>query len=298
VKETIETLYGNDEITNRTLQVFESTQKSIEGIIGKDEIAMHVSHDWHMNGLSKLREKGVQIRVVTQITSENLSFCKIYSQAVELRHLEGIQSSFGISDGIWLLDHVVSLDEFPLSHAILTNVKKLVDVKRSLFETMWRQSIPAEEAIADLEKSNPEELINQLNPQLARERLFNLITNSKYHADIIIPNEISLKLLTAEGFIDYLNAAAKQGVRIRILLPYVEVDPQPNLNATIELKRIENIQSKKIILLIDNIHSLAIEIKQDMGGSNDLISIIKNAVYRSSSVGLMALSALFEKMWT
>jgi hypothetical protein len=79
VKETIERLYGNDEITSRTLQVFESTQKSIQEIIGKDKIATHVAHDRHMNELSKLREKGVQIRVVTQITPENLSFCKIYS---------------------------------------------------------------------------------------------------------------------------------------------------------------------------------------------------------------------------
>jgi len=295
VDETIETLYGNDEITNRTLQVFESTHKSIDGIIGKDEIAMHVAHDWHMNGLAQLKEKGVKIRVVTQVTHENLSYCKTYSKAVELRHLEGIQSSFGISDGIWLLDHVVSLDEFPLSHAILTNVKKLVDVKKSLFETMWKQSIPAEEAIAELEKSDPVELTKELSPQLAQERFFSLITNSKYHIDLIIPTGTSLNLLSVEGLKDYLNTAVKQGVKIRILLP---INSQIGLNSPIKLKQIENIQSKKIILLVDNTHSLAIEIKYGKNGCNDLKSIINNAVYSSSSIGIMALSALFENLWT
>ena len=66
--------------------------------------------------------------------------------------------SFGISDGKWLLEHVISLDEFPLSHAIHTNVKKLVDAKRTLFETVWRQSIPANEMFAKLEKSSPAEV--------------------------------------------------------------------------------------------------------------------------------------------
>ena len=65
---------------------------------------------------------------------------------------------FGISDGKWLLDHVISLDEFPFSHAILTNVKKLVDVKRNLFETVWKQSIPAQEMFIKLEQSSPSEV--------------------------------------------------------------------------------------------------------------------------------------------
>jgi hypothetical protein len=119
VEETIETLYGNEEITSKKLQAFGVTQKTIEGCVGKEEVRMQVTHEWHMNGLLMLKRKGVQLRVVTQVTNDNLPFCKIYSQAVELRHLDGIQSSFGISDGEWLLDHIVSLDEFPLSHAIL-----------------------------------------------------------------------------------------------------------------------------------------------------------------------------------
>jgi two-component system, OmpR family, sensor histidine kinase VicK len=117
---TTEILYGNDEITKRTIEVLNSTEKTIEGCIGKEEIRTHVMHQWHMDGLSELRRKGVKVRVVTQVTHDNLPFCKIYAEAVGLRHINGIQSSFGISDGKWLLDHIVSLDEFPLSHAILT----------------------------------------------------------------------------------------------------------------------------------------------------------------------------------
>ena len=124
MEETTEILYGNEEITKRTIEVFNSTEKTIEGCIGKEEVRTHVSHEWHMKGLSELRKRGVKVRVVTQVTEDNLPFCKTYSQAVELRHIDGIQSSFGISDGKWLLDHIVSLDEFPLSHAILTNVTK------------------------------------------------------------------------------------------------------------------------------------------------------------------------------
>ena len=103
------------------------------------------------------------MRIITQITSDNISYCKIFSQAVELRHADGIQSSFGISDGKWLLEHVISLDEFPLSHAIHTNIRKLVDAKRQLFETIWKQSVPAQRVFSKLEKSKSPEVNTELH---------------------------------------------------------------------------------------------------------------------------------------
>ena len=41
--EKIDILYGNEDILNITLQTFDSTLKTIEGCIGKDEVAVHVT---------------------------------------------------------------------------------------------------------------------------------------------------------------------------------------------------------------------------------------------------------------
>lgn len=153
--ENIQSLYGNDEILKSTLEILDSTRETIEGCIGKEEVEMHVSHETLWNALTALKHKGVKIRIVTQVTSDDLEFCKKFTEAVELKHLDGIQSSFGISDGRWLLEHVVSLDEYPLSHAILTDIRKLVGIKRKLFETLWKQSVPAEQVFVKLEFSNP-----------------------------------------------------------------------------------------------------------------------------------------------
>jgi hypothetical protein len=38
VEERIDTLYGNDEILKTTLRIFDSTEKTIEGCIGKEEV--------------------------------------------------------------------------------------------------------------------------------------------------------------------------------------------------------------------------------------------------------------------
>lgn len=301
MEETTEILYGNDEITKRTIEVFNSTEKTIEGCIGKEEIRTHVTHQWHMDGLLELRRRGVKVRVVTQVTSDNLPFCKMYSQAVELRHIDGIQSSFGISDGKWLLDHIVSLDEFPLSHAILTNVTKLVQIKLQLFETLWNQSVPASDVFTTLEESSPPEVTSEIDSSEAKKLFFRLIANSKYRVDMIIPTEDCLQFLVKEKLAGCLETALKQGVKIRILLPKDKQSlvPLKYLNNTnFEVKEADDIRAKRIVLLSDNQSSLAIEINQSEPERPNHLSPLSKGIYSTGSIVLMTLTVLFEKMWS
>lgn len=254
---------------------------------------MHVSHETLWNALTALKHKGVKIRIVTQVTSDDLEFCKKFTEAVELKHLDGIQSSFGISDGKWLLEHVVSLDEYPLSHAILTDIRKLVGIKRKLFETLWKQSVPAEEIFMKLELLNPAEVNTKIESNEAEKLLFNLISNSKYRIDMVIRTNDSVNLLELGRLSRCLKDALNQGVKIRILLPKGELNDLDNLG--VNLKRVKKNQSNKLILVVDNLHTLVGEINEFR--ENDLELTIRNAVHSTSTLSLMTFSALFEKMW-
>ncbi len=291
--ENIQSLYGNDEILKSTLEILDSTRETIEGCIGKEEVEMHVSHETLWNALTALKHKGVKIRIVTQVTSDDLEFCKKFTEAVELKHLDGIQSSFGISDGRWLLEHVVSLDEYPLSHAILTDIRKLVGIKRKLFETLWKQSVPAEEIFMKLELLNPAEVNTKIESNEAEKLLFNLISNSKYRIDMVIRTNDSVNLLELGRLSRCLKDAMNQGVKIRILLPKGELNDLDNLG--VNLKRVKKNQSNKLILVVDNLHTLVGEINEFR--ENDLELTIRNAVHSTSTLSLMTFSALFEKMW-
>jgi hypothetical protein len=114
-----------------------------------------------------------------------------------------------------------------------------------------------------------------------------------------IPTCNCFQSLVTEGLSNYLKTASNQGVKVRILLPKDERSLvfKNNLNnSNIEVKQIEDMQAKRIVVLIDNLHSFVMEIKEAKGDS--LKSIIKNSVYSTSSITLMTFSVLFEKMWT
>jgi hypothetical protein len=50
-------------------------------------------------GLIQFQENGVKIRVVTEITSDNIVYCKKLLDVCELRHLDGEKTNFAIADG-------------------------------------------------------------------------------------------------------------------------------------------------------------------------------------------------------
>lgn len=148
--EVTEVLYGNENIIEKTLEAFSWIERTLEGCIDHTELAMHVTTPPIWDGLNHLKEKGVKLRLITEIRNDNISYAKKMMEIAEVRHLNGVRSSFGIADGIQYLDHAIS-DRDQLSHAIISNVKAIVEAKQYLFETLWNISSPAEQAIREIE---------------------------------------------------------------------------------------------------------------------------------------------------
>ena len=132
-KETIEVLYRNDDIIRKTLETFSWIQYTLEGCVDHTEIAMHVIASQIWDGLDQLKKRAVKIRMVTEITDSNICHAKKMMEIAEVRQLKGVRSSFGIADGIQYLDHAISEND-QLSHAIISNVKAVVEAKQYLFE--------------------------------------------------------------------------------------------------------------------------------------------------------------------
>jgi hypothetical protein len=49
-----------------------------------------------------LKSRKVKVRWITEITKDNLSYCRALMQYAELRHLDGIKGNFGVSDTAYI----------------------------------------------------------------------------------------------------------------------------------------------------------------------------------------------------
>ena len=150
VSEKTEVLYGNDNIIKKTLETFSWVKERLESSIDSTGPAVHVIEQiW--KALVQLKERGVKIRGVTEITADNISYCKKLMEICDLCHLDGVRTNFGIVDGKATLLHGVSQETNPLSQAIFTTVKGLVQAQEYLFENLWKNAIPAHYKIREIE---------------------------------------------------------------------------------------------------------------------------------------------------
>jgi hypothetical protein len=102
--------------------------------------------------LSNLKNQGFRLRQITEITKDNMSYCKMLMKITEFRHLDGVKGKIELTDTELI---VTTTPENEESHqtvqVIHSNVKQLVEQQQFLFEILWKKAIPAEQKIRELE---------------------------------------------------------------------------------------------------------------------------------------------------
>ncbi|HEX9318525.1 MAG TPA: hypothetical protein VF884_06285, partial [Nitrososphaeraceae archaeon] len=74
------------------------------------------------------RNKGVRLRYVTEITDDNIHYCKqLLTMVDELRHLDGIKGNFYITDTAYLAPATIHEKGKPAAQIIYSNVKEVVE---------------------------------------------------------------------------------------------------------------------------------------------------------------------------
>jgi hypothetical protein len=112
--------------------------------------------DWFWKGVSDARIRGVKCKQITDITSDNLPGCKkVMARIDELRHLDGIMESCGVTD----TEAVAMVPPFAARESQHNNIiqfihsdsESVVRLKQLLFDLLWTRATPAQSRIDELE---------------------------------------------------------------------------------------------------------------------------------------------------
>ena len=153
VRKRTEVLYGTDNVINNELRFFSETKIRIDTCMDSTRPALAIGNEAIRKSFVEAKRKGVQLRYLTEITNENLPYCKeIMSMVDEVRHLDGIKGNFMISESEYLAP-IASRDKIkPADTIIFSNVKEIVEHQQYVFHTFWDKAIPAEQKIREIEE--------------------------------------------------------------------------------------------------------------------------------------------------
>ena len=279
----------------------------------------------------KAKNRGVQFRYITEITKDNISYCKELSKFAEVHHLNGVKGNFEISQKTIGTDEYIgtaTLQEAePVAQLIYSNVKEIVEQQQFVFDTLWNKAIPSQVRIKEIEERiKPETIEVIVDPRNALETEYRLLKSAKKEIQMIFSTVNTFHMQERQlGITKILTNLSRQGVSIKVLTP---IDNQvkeliADLKEQGEVKKLQKQLNQKYngdndnddnsansiidiqdiapsssintkIIVVDKQDSLAMEIKDGMADS--LHTTIGLSTLSNSKSTIASYSAIFENL--
>jgi signal transduction histidine kinase len=174
-KERTDVYYNSYNVVNRVIKFIDKASEKIDACVDHTRPALIDDIEALKLSFIFARRKGVKLRFVTEITSENVAYCKqlMKTSIDELRHLDAIKGNFYVSETEYVSPATKHEKGKPASHVVYSNVHEVVEQGQYLFETLWSKAIPAEQRIREIEEGvqrhetlvidNSEEIIKEIS---------------------------------------------------------------------------------------------------------------------------------------
>jgi two-component system, OmpR family, sensor histidine kinase VicK len=260
----------------------------------------------------RVKERGVKVRYITEITEDNLTYCKqLLTMVEELRHLDGFKGNFYLSESLYLAPTTFHERGKSASQIISSNIKEIIENQKYVFDSFWHRAIPAKHRILEIEEGidfGKTDLIQ--TPQRILELFLKMIQLAKHEILLIIPTTNAFLREERIGAIELLRqAAVERNVRVRIITPpsaVIEnilqgegdrIEEKNNDLKGLEIQysdiRFEQTAVTTVtILVVDRMQSLAIEKTDD--SKLDFMEAIGLSTFSNSEPTVMSYVSIFE----
>jgi signal transduction histidine kinase len=250
------------------------------------------------NAFINAKNRGVRLRYLTEITTENISFCKELLPTVsELSHLDGIKGNFMISESEYLAPAVLFEKGIVAARIIYSNVKELVEEHEYVFDTLWSKAISAQQRIMEIEQGvEPIETKVLENKEQIFNHMKSVIGNASERS--VCSSIGAMQLIHNNFFEEYKKIIDKhrrdrQGKGIRWITSIIDKDSidlvKIFLNAGIQVRHVRNLTPMSFA--VDNKHFYATVEKMQEGKMMESLLISNEPVYISHY------NSVFEELW-
>ena len=128
VNETTKIAKGVDNVIRHTLNFVTNAAERVDACIDNTRPSLLVEIEQLRNAFENAKNRGITLNYVTEITKENISYCKQLIQFVsELRHIDGIKGNFYVSEKEYIAPANFHELGKPASQLIYSNVAEIVE---------------------------------------------------------------------------------------------------------------------------------------------------------------------------
>ena len=271
IEEKTEVIYGEENIINATLQLFSVARCTLNCCIDSTGPSMLVIPSHPITKAHYvMKERGVIIRFVTEITKDNILQCRKLMNFGEVRHLDEVKGNFGVLDGIYYRASAKARASSPPPLLISSTVRAFVEQQEYFFEMLWKKAIPAKQRIKEIEENLKREFIETIQDSEETTTLISkVLTSATEEILLIFSRAGTLKTYEKLGMLDIIRKKADKEVEVRILVGTDKPTKERNVEWLREYSRIElrylnkSIQTSLTTIVTYRELSLVIEERKD-----------------------------------
>jgi signal transduction histidine kinase len=245
-----------------------------------------------------LKSRQVKVRWITEITKDNLSYCRALMQYAELRHLDGIKGNFGVSDTAYIATATLNKAQ-PVAELIYSTAKSVIEQNKNIFDTLWSKAIVAEDRIREIEEGVTRTEIRAVkDPREILQDTIGLVRRSKQYSICSVPDGLlyahSYSFDAFKEILDLHRGGKHAGIRW--------------------VTKIEDIEDSRLLEVIKTFMQLGMQIRhvttippmsfgvseKEMGVTVEKLrggSLNASAIFSSEPAIVEQFAAIFEELW-
>ena len=321
-EEKSELIYGTESAVQRGVQFMQNVKKGMDLFGDKNGPSIIVEFDVYKNNYIDVKRRGGRIRLITEITKDNIPYCKELMKIVdELRHLDGLIGGIAVSESEYMTTTTLCRGQL-LTQVFYSNATEVVKQGQYIFNTFWNKAIPAKQRIREIDEGLKREFIETLqDPNDAQRLIFDTIRSASEEIQIIFStsnapyhyeHEAMLLNLLKEKMLIFSPNQRDNEIKIRIIIPetsslnkektqkllLVKDKERRQENGATSIKYLSRAHpgnNKLTTLIVDNEFAITVELKD----SNELTDqAIGLTTYSNSEATVLSYASIFETLWT
>jgi two-component system, OmpR family, sensor histidine kinase VicK len=292
--------YGGETVIDTVLQFLKKSNNIIYACVDQTRPSLTIDIVKLRKAFLDVKKRGVKLLYVTEITKDNLSYCKqLLTLVDELKHLDGIKGNFYISESGYLAPATFHEKGKPASQIIYSNVKELIEHQRYVFDTFWDKAISAEQRIMEIEEEREPDFYEVITDnEKASQILIDLAQSVKKEALFFLPNDKAMLRLDRMGLIDYTIKASQNGATVKIICPLSNENDHIVKRISERAPQIQVLNGNKSpygMYIVDNERFLRAELRQP--GAEKFSDAIGLVVYSNRRITVDSFKSIFELLW-
>lgn len=322
-KDAIRVIYGAEGAGSLALYCTSSAKETID--LYADGIGVY-SMFHYPESLKKHKEaldRGVKIRVITEITKDNLPSIKEGLQYIsDIRHMDTITHYFGVSERHYLSSKL-QYGNPNLTETIFSNISWFVREHQYLFETLWKKAIPLKQRIRELEEGHKREFVDTIRePAEVLSLLPNVVSSAYEEILLLFPTSDTLRGFESAGLAESIknHTQKNSNVRVKLLLKNQQQRFSSQVkrsgttsntlvgqnNVEVKFASPDKMDTNTALVIADGEKMVTVEFDEKEEGEVDdyssslqpnLTDRIRFATHTNSESAIMSHTSIFERLW-